>query len=82
MLVLIGVLIFSGGVGVTFWNEGRTVKRSKALEEGLTMVTTLKSSPRDGRIPGEVGGERQVILLLCRWKAKSGANKNVLDSNI
>ena len=55
VLVLIGVLLFCGGVGVTFWNEGRTVKRSKALEEGLTMVTTLQASPRDGRIPGLVG---------------------------
>ena len=52
ILVLIGVLLFSGGIGVTFWNEGRTVKRSKSLEEGLSLVTPLKPSQRDGRIPG------------------------------
>jgi len=51
VLALIGVLLFSGGVGVTFWNEGRTVKRSRSLEEGLSLVTPLKPSSRDGRIP-------------------------------
>merc|ERR1711962_46292 len=50
-LVVIGVLLFIGGVGVTFWNEGRTVKRSQVLEDGLARVTTLTPSSRDGRIP-------------------------------
>lgn len=52
VLVVIGVLLFIGGVGVTFWNEGRTVKRSKVLEDGLARVTTLTPSPRDGRCCG------------------------------
>jgi len=74
VLVIIGVLLFCGGIGVTFWNEGRTVKRSKSLEEGLTMVTTLESSPRDGRIPVTYELANSLVHLTERLSVPKPAN--------
>jgi len=42
--VLIGFLLFFGSIGLLIWNEGRTVKRAKDLDEGQENVIQLDIS--------------------------------------
>src|SRR3972149_2244047 len=41
--VLVGLVLVVVSFGGLFWNEGRTVKRAKTLEQGQGMVVTVKA---------------------------------------
>lgn len=42
--ILFGVLMIAAAVMLLFWNEGRAVKRAKALKEGAATVKTVDAS--------------------------------------
>lgn len=39
--ILIGILLVVGSISALFWNEGRTIKRTKALNEGASNVVSI-----------------------------------------
>lgn len=45
--VLVGILFFLGSFALIFWNEGRTVKRARALAEGKGLVVTVEADTVD-----------------------------------
>ncbi len=42
--ILAGILMILIGIGLLFWNEGRTVKQKRALEEGQGIVMSVDAS--------------------------------------
>ena len=41
--VLVGLVLVAVAFGLLFWNEGRSVKRYKTLQEGSGAVVSVKS---------------------------------------
>ncbi len=52
--ILIGILMIVVGCAVLFWNEGRTVKRAKALKEGASVVVDVDSATLDANNEGKL----------------------------
>jgi hypothetical protein len=50
--ILVGLIFFIAAFPLLFWNEGRSVKRVKALEEGISAVVSVSSEKVD---PGNEG---------------------------
>jgi hypothetical protein len=52
--ILVGIVLFLAGIGLTAWNEGRAVKTAKGLEEGTSAVISVESasvnSANEGRL--------------------------------
>ncbi|KAG8239563.1 hypothetical protein J437_LFUL019057 [Ladona fulva] len=44
LAAVIGSALFSGGMWLLFWNEGRAVQTTRSLEEGMSAVVSLKST--------------------------------------
>ncbi|XP_064605666.1 transmembrane protein 43-like [Liolophura sinensis] len=42
--ILAGIALLVAGSGLLFWNEGRAVQTSKSLDEGLSIVQSLRTS--------------------------------------
>ncbi len=52
--ILVGLLLFVAAFPLLFWNEGRTVKRFKALEEGAGAVVSVSSGTVDAANDGQL----------------------------
>ncbi len=49
-----GIVLVVVGVGLLFWNEGRTVKRAKSLDEGASAVISVDAFELDGANEGRL----------------------------
>jgi hypothetical protein len=52
--VLFGLLLFAGSFPLLFWNEGRAVRTSKGLKEGLGSVVSVSPDSVDGGKEGKL----------------------------
>lgn len=52
--VIFGLLIFVVAFPLLFWNEGRAVKRTKALNEGAGLVQTVSADSVDSQMNGKL----------------------------
>jgi len=52
--ILFGLIMFLGSFGLLFWNEGRTVKRTRVLEEGAASVVTVSTESVDATNEGKL----------------------------
>ncbi|MDO5554515.1 MAG: TMEM43 family protein [Planctomycetia bacterium] len=52
--VLVGIILIVAGIVLLFWNEGRTVKRYKALKEANTAVISVDSTVVDPANEGKL----------------------------
>ena len=52
--IVIGLILVIGAAALLFWNEGRTVKRYKALGEGRSVVVCVSSDAVDGANEGKL----------------------------
>ena len=52
--ILFGVLMILGGVMLLFWNEGRAVKRAKALTEGEANVVSINAEQPSSAYEGKL----------------------------
>ena len=52
--ILIGLALIAVSIGVLFWNEGRTIKRTKALAEGAKNVVEANVDSVDATLDGKL----------------------------
>ncbi len=52
--VLVGVVLFLISLGLLWWNEGRTVKTTKSLNEGAAAVVSVPAEPVDPSYDGRL----------------------------
>lgn len=52
--VITGLIIFVLAFPLLFWNEGRAVKRAKALDEGAGLVQTIPAETVDSQMNGKL----------------------------
>jgi len=52
--ILVGLLLFVVAIGLLWWNEGRAVKRAKALEEGAGQVVSISAESVDSANEGKL----------------------------
>lgn len=65
--IFFGLLMVGIGVVLLFWNEGRAVRRAKALKEGASMVVSVDGSApaavNEGKLVHFSGDARSVAVL-------------------
>lgn len=52
--ILVGFVLVAVAVGLLFWNEGRTIKRAQALQEGQNAVVTVDANAVDPANEGKL----------------------------
>jgi len=52
--VIVGLVLFVGAFPVIFWNEGRAIKRTKALNEGESVCVTIDAEKPEGDLEGRL----------------------------
>jgi len=52
--ILVGVALVVASIGVLFWNEGRTIKQAKALDEGAQNVLSVDVDALDSNNEGKL----------------------------
>lgn len=52
--ILFGIVLFIGSMFLLFWNEGRTIKTLRSLEEGQKIVVSVKSDNIDNANEGKL----------------------------
>lgn len=78
--VLLGIVLFIAGFPVLFWNEGRTVNRTRALKEGASAVVSAPSDQiapdLEGKlvhVQGEAKTEESLVDAQFSVNAPKGA---------
>ncbi len=83
--VLVGFLLVFASIALLFWNEGRTVNRAKALNEGASAVITVDAAKVDPQNDGKlvhVSGEVATADVLEDLKFGVSVNAIKLVRNV
>ena len=83
--VLVGFLLVLASIALLFWNEGRTVNRAKALNEGASAVITVDAAKVDPQNDGKlvhVSGEVATADVLEDLKFGVSVNAIKLVRNV
>ena len=65
--VIFGVLLVIGAGILLFWNEGRAIKRLRALEEGQGAVVSVKADQVSKKHEGQLGSSIGHTLVYLFW---------------